>query len=40
MKEYVTDLIFEKINKSYNGGGYNLLAVAVCNEENDIENVE
>eukprot|EP01084_Bolivina_argentea_P255113 429011_1 len=40
MKEYVTDLIFEKINKSYNGGGYNLLAVAICNEENDIENVE
>eukprot|EP00484_Ammonia_sp_Unknown_P001089 CAMPEP_0197023436 /NCGR_PEP_ID=MMETSP1384-20130603/4127_1 /TAXON_ID=29189 /ORGANISM="Ammonia sp." /LENGTH=804 /DNA_ID=CAMNT_0042451645 /DNA_START=22 /DNA_END=2433 /DNA_ORIENTATION=+ len=40
LREYDTDLVFEKIHKSYNQNNYNLLAVAICNEGNDIQNVE
>eukprot|EP01084_Bolivina_argentea_P100104 179827_1 len=39
VQECDTDLLFEKINKSYNGS-YNMLAVAICNADGRVDDVE
>ena len=40
LEEYDFNLVLQKINKSYNGGNYNLLAVAVAKERNEVQNID
>eukprot|EP00485_Elphidium_margaritaceum_P005815 CAMPEP_0202690262 /NCGR_PEP_ID=MMETSP1385-20130828/5295_1 /ASSEMBLY_ACC=CAM_ASM_000861 /TAXON_ID=933848 /ORGANISM="Elphidium margaritaceum" /LENGTH=798 /DNA_ID=CAMNT_0049345499 /DNA_START=35 /DNA_END=2431 /DNA_ORIENTATION=+ len=40
LRTYDTDLLFEKLHTSYNVNNYNMLAVAVCNAQHELDNVE